>query len=333
MVLVCERSGHAPTGRRGGFTLIELLVVVSIIALLIAILLPSLQKAREVSRMIVCGSNTRQMSVAASTFSIEHNGYIQPASDSKWYTRHDSSRRKYAYRSDPANPGSSVLKDHYSALMPYLGGDSGTYIDQDPEDISKVFRCPSDDALNLDDPGYLIWNNVLPHDVNYPVSYGYNADIACLTSTGADGNTYGRFEGPATLDVVDVWGGPGWQNNRGQPLNGDLASVKRPGDTLLYADCGTRPNTTPVVNRLDRNDILYYTTNFGSGPSLEDVANTPWLWKRLPVDQQKMPLYIATEAPLVDDRHDSRINVAFADGHNASVGIDELYTVMVSPYE
>jgi prepilin-type processing-associated H-X9-DG protein len=320
-------------GRGIAFTLIELLVVVSIIVLLIAILLPSLHKARDAARTVVCGTNTSQTAKATYAFSIEHRGYIQAASDSKWYPAHDGSRRKYAYRSDPAAPGDSVLKDCFSALMPYLGGDSNTSLDTDPEDVSKIFRCPSDPSFELENPGYLIWNNVLPHDVYYPVSYGYNADIACLTSTGADGNAYGRFEGPATLDVVNVYGAPGHLASRGRPLSGDLESVRQPGATLLFADCGTRPNATPVTNRLDRNDVLYYTTNFnGLGGTLDHIANTPWLWKRLPIDHSKMALYDPSQTPTLTDRHDSRINIAFADGHSAAVGIDEFFTVMVSPY-
>jgi len=57
-----------------GFTLIELLVVISIIALLVSILLPSLGKARVQARAVVCQSNLRQLGLAFFMYADDNNG-------------------------------------------------------------------------------------------------------------------------------------------------------------------------------------------------------------------------------------------------------------------
>ena len=67
--------------RRQAFTLIELLVVISIIALLIAILLPSLSKARETARITVCGTQLHQHAIGVFAYAQDFRGAVPPGND------------------------------------------------------------------------------------------------------------------------------------------------------------------------------------------------------------------------------------------------------------
>ena len=59
---------HSGSTSKSGFTLVELLVVIAIIGVLISLILPAVQAAREAARRIHCVNNSRQLAIATSNF-------------------------------------------------------------------------------------------------------------------------------------------------------------------------------------------------------------------------------------------------------------------------
>ncbi|MEM1164714.1 MAG: prepilin-type N-terminal cleavage/methylation domain-containing protein [Planctomycetota bacterium] len=120
-----SRTEHA---HQAAFTLIELLVVVAVIALLIGLFLPALSKTRQGARTLQCLSGLRQVAIAESTYSEDHDGTIvfpDVPSIALW--------------EDPENPGENISRNlKWFHLL-------GSYVDFSRSGVdrrSEIFRCP-----------------------------------------------------------------------------------------------------------------------------------------------------------------------------------------------
>jgi prepilin-type N-terminal cleavage/methylation domain-containing protein len=100
---------HLASLEMEAFTLIELLVVIAIIAILAAMLLPALSRAKEAGKRIACLNNLKQLSLSAQMYVNDNHGFYPPRSYSdrwpdKFYDNYGKSVKMLLCPDDPANP-------------------------------------------------------------------------------------------------------------------------------------------------------------------------------------------------------------------------------------
>ena len=120
-----------------GFTLIELLVVVVILAILFAILLPTLMRARAKTKEVLCYSNLRQMGIAFVQFSASHDGHIFANGDNAGDYYEGSEDWQRSWMGNEVTIINNNRENHEGLIVPYLGG---------KDKVREIYRCPSLDA-------------------------------------------------------------------------------------------------------------------------------------------------------------------------------------------
>jgi len=161
---------------RRAFTLIELLVVVSVIAMLIAVLLPALGASRRAARASVCLSNQRQCGAALLNYAAEHDGRLMP------YGEREATGTgvQWWFGYEAGGPGGGInrpLDPSHGPLADYLGGD-----------IAGALACP---AFPRGDGGFV------PKFAEASAHFGYNGGLVWPFPLGREARRLDETEVPS----------------------------------------------------------------------------------------------------------------------------------------
>jgi prepilin-type N-terminal cleavage/methylation domain-containing protein len=192
-------SSSAVRDRRAdGFTLVELLVVIAIIGVLVALLLPAVQSAREAARRMKCASNLKQIGLALQNYHDTHNVFPPGV-----LTQTNDPHYRAGVPNGPGQDRNAAVESWGWAafLLPYVeqtalyqqGPGSGQLLQNLVNPVAltplAIYRCPSDTVPAIRNVGWARWATA-----NYKGVCGH---MTChFTSDTHQGNGLGPEAGP-----------------------------------------------------------------------------------------------------------------------------------------
>jgi prepilin-type N-terminal cleavage/methylation domain-containing protein/prepilin-type processing-associated H-X9-DG protein len=206
-----ERIMRSRRSDRGltGFTLVELLVVIGIIALLISILLPALNRAKRAANTIKCSANLRSITQAMIMYASDYKGYILGSPNTT------GAFLAGASYSNTTTPGINQIWDWQSPVLDEMGvkipySSTADVARSNPrarwdrvsyELRSPLFTCPDNQAVcalyqgSTAFPGVTALPNVMPY-----ISYTTSMNFLFLPSVAGDTSQtfYAGFDSPPT---------------------------------------------------------------------------------------------------------------------------------------